>query len=51
MQQYKCLCRYKNEPGSGFGWVYVSASNPFEAYQFLKAQYGDLLISAFAIPA
>jgi hypothetical protein len=51
MRQYKCLCRYKDEPGSGCGWVYINASNPFEAYQFLKAQYGDLLISTSAIPA
>jgi hypothetical protein len=51
VNQYKALCRYKDEPGSGFGWVYVSASNPFEAYQFLKAQYGNLLISDSAMPA
>jgi hypothetical protein len=51
MTQYKMLCRYKDEPGSGVGWVYVTASNPFEATQFLKAQYGNLLISAMAIPA
>lgn len=48
---YKCLCRYKDEPGAGFGWVYVHASNTFEAYQFLKAQYGNLLMSDHAIPA
>jgi hypothetical protein len=51
MMQYKMLCRYKDEPGAGFGWVYVTASNPFEATQFLKAQYGNLLISAMAVPA
>ena len=51
MRQYKCLCRYKDEPGSGFGWVYINASNPFEAYQFLKAQYGRLLIGDHALPA
>jgi hypothetical protein len=51
MCQYKCLCRYKDEPEIGFGWVYINATNPFEAYQFLKAQYGRLLISEFATPA
>jgi hypothetical protein len=51
IRTYKCLCRYKDEPGAGFGWVYVQASNPFEAFQFLKAQYGNLLIGDAAIPA
>jgi hypothetical protein len=51
MKQYKAMCRYSLEPGAGFGWVYVTASNPFEAYQFLRAQYGELLISQSAIPA
>jgi hypothetical protein len=51
MKQYKAMCRYKDEPGSGFGWVYVYANNPFEAYQFLKAQYGKLLMTEYAIPA
>ena len=51
IRQYKALCRYKDEPGAGFGWVYVQASNPFEAIQFLKAQYGRLLLSESAIPA
>ena len=41
VRMYKCMCRYKDEPGAGFGWVYVQASNPFEVYQFLKAQQGD----------
>ena len=51
MRQYKCLFRYKDEPGSGFGWVYVNASNPFEAYQFLRAQYGKLLMTEYVVPA
>jgi len=51
IQMYKCMCRFKDEPGAGFGWVYIQASNPFEAYQFLKAQYGRLLMTEYAIPA
>jgi len=51
MRQYKCLCRYKDEAGSGFGWVYINATNPFEAYQFLRAQYGRLLMTEYAVPA
>jgi hypothetical protein len=51
MMQYKALCRFKDEPGSGFGWVYINATNPFQALQFFKAQYGRLLISECAIPA
>ena len=51
MRQYKCLCRYKDGARSGFGWVYINASNPFEAYQFLKAQYGRLLMTEYAVPA
>jgi hypothetical protein len=51
MRQYKALCRFKDEPGSGYGWVYVFALNPYEAYQFLKAQYGPLLITQSAVPA
>jgi hypothetical protein len=51
MKIYKCLCRFTDEPGSGFGWVYISANNPFEAHQFLRAQYGRLLLSEYAIPA
>ena len=50
MRQYTCLCRYKDEPGSGFRWVYINASNPFEAYQILKAQYGRLLMTEYAVP-
>lgn len=51
MYRYKAMCRFKNEPGSGAGWVYTMADNPFQAMQFLKAQYGGLLISAGAIKA
>jgi hypothetical protein len=50
-RMYKAMCRYKDEPGAGFGWVYIQASNPFEAMQFFRAQYGRLLISESAIPA
>jgi hypothetical protein len=49
MRQYKCLCRYKDEAGSGFGWVYINASNPFEAYQFVQAQYRRRLLRANTI--
>jgi len=48
MHRFKALCRYKNEPGSGFGWVYTNASNPYEAYQFFQSMYGSLLISGGA---
>lgn len=51
MRRYKAQCRFKNEPGSGTGWVYTEAANPYEAYQFLKALYGNLLIGGMAIPA
>ena len=51
VRMYKCMCRYKDEPGAGFGWVYVNATNPFEAYQFLRAQYGRLLMTEYAVPA
>jgi hypothetical protein len=49
MRQYTCLCRYKDEAGSGFGWAFINATNPFEAYQFLKSQYGRLLMTEYAI--
>lgn len=48
MKQFKMLCRYKDF--GGFGYVYVYANNVIEATQFLKAQYGNLLISAMAEP-
>ena len=51
IRMYKAMCRYNDSPGAGVGWVYVNASNPFEAYQFLRAQYGRLLLSEYAVPA
>jgi hypothetical protein len=49
MYRFKALCKYRNEPGCGFGWVYTDASNPYEAYQYFQAVYGNLLISGMAI--
>jgi hypothetical protein len=51
MYRYKALCRFKDEPGAGFGWVYINAANPHQAIQFFKGQYGRLLISESAILA
>jgi hypothetical protein len=50
MRQYKALCQFKDEAGSGYGWVYVYASNTYEASQIFKNLYGRLLISESAIP-
>lgn len=49
MYQYKTMCRFKDEPGAGFGWVYINADNPYQAMQMFKAQYGRLLINETAI--
>jgi hypothetical protein len=51
MFRYKAMCRFKDEPGSGFGWVYVNADNPYQAIQILKSLHGRLLISEMAIRA
>lgn len=44
-RQFWVLVRYKDEPGSGFGKQYVTATNAYEAIQMAKALYGRLLIS------
>ena len=48
MNQYWVLVKYKDEPGAGFGRMYVNASNQYEAIQMAKAMYGRLLISESA---
>jgi len=47
-RQWWVLVRYKDEPGSGFGKQYVTATNAYEAIQMAKAIYGRLLISESA---
>lgn len=48
-RQWWVLVRYKDEPGSGFGKQYVTATNAYEAIQMAKALYGRLLISEGAM--
>jgi hypothetical protein len=43
------LCRLKDEPGAGATRVYIMARDPYSATQLLKAQYGKLLISDYAM--
>ena len=50
LKQYWMLCRLKDEPGAGTTRVYIMADNPYAATQLLKAQYGKLLISDYAMP-
>ena len=50
MNEYWVLVKYKDEPGAGFGRVYIRADNPYAAIQMAKAQYGRLLISEGANP-
>jgi hypothetical protein len=50
MKQYWMLCRLKDEPGAGATRVYIMARDPYSATQLLKAQYGKLLISDYAMP-
>ena len=45
MNQYWVMVKYKDEPGAGFGRVYLNADNPFQAIQMAKSMYGRLLIS------
>lgn len=51
MNTYWVLVKYKDEPGAGYGRMYVTAENPFQAIQMAKAMYGTLLISESAVPA
>jgi hypothetical protein len=50
MNQYWVMVKYKDEPGAGFGRMYISADNPFQAIQMARAMYGRLLISESANP-
>ena len=51
MNSYWVMVKYKDEPGAGFGRVFISADNPFQAIQMAKSMYGRLLISESANPA
>ena len=50
MNQYWFLVKYKDEPGAGFGRMYINADNPYQAIQMAKSMYGRLLISESANP-
>jgi hypothetical protein len=50
MNQYWVMVKYKDEPGAGFGRVFVNADNPYQAIQMAKSMYGRLLISESANP-
>lgn len=50
MNQYWVLVKYKDEPGSGFGRMTVTADNPYQAIQMARGMYGRLLISESANP-
>lgn len=50
MNQYWVMVKYKDEPGAGFGRVFVNADNPHQAIQMAKSMYGRLLISESANP-
>ena len=45
MNSYWVMVKYKDEPGAGFGRVYLNADNPFQAIQMAKSMYGRLLSS------
>lgn len=48
MNQYWVLVKYKDEPGAGYGRVYLNADNPFQAISMARSMYGRLLISESA---
>lgn len=50
MNTYWVLVKYENTPGAGFGRMYVTAENPFQAIQMARSMYGSLLISESAVP-
>lgn len=50
MKQFFMLCRLKNEAGAGVARVYIMARDSYAATQLLKAQYGKLLVSDYAMP-
>lgn len=48
MKRFWVLVKFKDEPGAGFGRVYLMAENSYQAVQMARAQYGRLLISESA---
>jgi hypothetical protein len=50
LKQFFMLCRLKDEPGAAYVRVYIMARDVYSATQLLKAQYGRLLISQYAMP-
>jgi hypothetical protein len=48
MYSYYVMVKYKDEPGAGFGRVYLNADNPYAAISMARAMYGRLLISESA---
>jgi hypothetical protein len=50
LKQFFMLCRLKDEPGAAYVRVYIVARDVYSATQLLKAQYGRLLISQYAMP-
>lgn len=50
MNQYWVMVKYTDEPGAGFGRVFINADNPFQAIQMARAMYGRLLTSESANP-
>ena len=50
MNEYWVMVKYKDEPGAGFGRVYIRADNPYQAVQMAKAMYGRLLCAEIANP-
>jgi hypothetical protein len=51
MNTYFVMIKLKNEPGAAVVKAYVTAPDPYSAFQMAKAQYGALLISQAAVPA
>jgi hypothetical protein len=49
-KQFFMLCKLKDEPGAAVVRVYIMANDPYSATQLLKAQYGKLLVSQYAMP-
>ena len=42
-RQWWVLVRYKDEAGAGFGRLYVTATNAYEAIQMAKAPFDNSL--------
>lgn len=51
MNRYWVMVKYDDKPGAGFGRMYISADNPYQAIQMARSMYGRLLISEAANPA